>query len=168
MEHKDIARLLKIAGLIALAGVLAVFYIYIPVRVAVEGRVAGIWGWAAGLGALGLPYLPAIGCYFAICARIARNKSFCEENVRSMTGIARLMALSALLWGAAAIVLFVLPEKSCAFAALGGVAGISPALARAFSLLACAAGIAVAMVAKMISLLLGRAAELQSDNDLTI
>lgn len=168
MKHKDIARMLKAAGLIALIGILTVFYIYLPVRTAAGGVHPGAWGCIAALALLGLPYLPAIGNYFSICGRIACDQSFCVENVRSMRRIARLMVVSAALWCIAALVLFILPENSSIYTALGSIAGISHVFAKAVALLAAAAGLAVALVAKMLSLLLNRAAELQTDSDLTI
>ena len=168
MKHKDIARMLKAAGMIALTGILAVFYIYIPVRTAVGGVLPGAWGCIAALALLGLPYLPAIVNYFSICGRIACDRSFCIENVRSMQRIARLMIVSTVLWCIAALILFILPESSSIYAALGSIAGISHVFAKAVPLLAAAAGLAVALVAKMLSLLLNRAAELQADSELTI
>lgn len=168
MKHKDIARMLKAAGMIALIGILAVFYIYIPVRTAVGGVLPGAWACIAAPALLGLPYLPAIVNYFSICGRIACDRSFCIENVRSMQRIARLMIVSAVLWCIAALILFILPESSSIYAALGSIAGISHVFAKAVALLAAAAGLAVALVAKMLSLLLNRAAELQADSDLTI
>lgn len=169
MNHKSIARMLKIAGGVALAGILSIFYLFAPVQAICAAReIEGIWLCMAALMLLGLPYLLSIGCYFSVCGRIACNRSFCAENVHSMRQIARILILSTALWALAAAALILLPKDAAIFGALSIICGATPVFARTIALLAAAASLAVSMVAKMLSLLLGRATDLQADSDLTI
>lgn len=169
MNHKSIACVLKIAGGIALAGILTIFYFYVPVQALLSPKeTAGTGCCTAFLMLLGLPYLFALGYYFAVCGKIAANRSFCRENVRSMRRIAQLMCVSAVGWLCAAVALFAMNNGAEIFNALIAIAGVSPIFIRALSLLVCAASLAVSMVAKMLSVLLNRAADLQADSDLTI
>lgn len=166
MDHKNIARMLKTAGAIALAGILSIFYVYMPVRAEQITCFKGLCIAAPAL--LGLPYLFALVFYFKICARIAADHSFCTENVRSMATIARLMAVSAGLWAVCALALFLMGAGNPVIDCIVRSAGTTIGVLRLFAILAMAAGIAVALVAKMMSLLLNRAEEMQTDIDLTI
>ena len=158
--------MLIIAGGIALAGILSIFYVYMPVRAAQITCFKGLCIAVPAL--LGLPYLFALGCYFKICSRIAADRSFCTENVRSMAMIARLMAVSAGLWAACTLVLFLMDAGNPVVDCIARSAGTTGGVLRLIALLAMAAGIAVSLVAKMMSLLLNRAEEMQTDIDLTI
>lgn len=166
MDHKNIARMLKIAGAIALAGILSIFYVYMPVRAAQITCFKGLCIAVPAL--LGLPYLFALGCYFKICGRIAADRSFCAGNVRSMAVIARLMAVSAGLWAVCALALFLTGAGNPLVDCIARSAGTTGGILRLIAILAAAAGIAVSLVAKMMSLLLNRAEEMQADIDLTI
>lgn len=161
MEHRRIALLLKLAGAVAAAGILFVFYVYPHLGL---GHGSGLPRAPQVLfaAAMGLPYLAALFSYFRICTEIARNRSFCRDNARRMKRVARLLTLAALLW--LAVLPVILLASGPSFAALMSARPYLLIIAA----LASMASFAVALVAMMLSLLLGRAAALQEDSDLTI
>lgn len=169
MNHKNIAGVLKIAGWIALAGILTIFYCFVPVQAVrtAEGCDGIVWS-AVLMMLLGLPYLIGIGYYFAVCGKIAMNRSFSRENVRYMHRIALVMCISACMWLIAVILLFVCGEGCGILNAFCIVTGTSPIFVRIIALLAAGASLAVSMVARMLSMLLTRAEALQTESDLTI
>ena len=159
MEHGKIARMLKLAGWLAVLGIVFVFYLSTPMRIRLENaRQALPWMLMLLKAIAGIPYLLALKVYFEICTRIGGNRSFCRENVAGMAKIAKLMAVAGLVW---------------IVAAAGHGSGLLTAdfampVIMSMDILAMMASFAVAMVAKMMEYLLGRAAGLQEDSDLTI
>lgn len=159
MEHGKIARMLKLAGWLAVLGIVFVFYISTPVWIIAGSLGEGLpWMIMLGKAIAGIPYLFALKVYFEICTRIGENRSFCRENVTGMAKIARLMAIAGLVWIAAMV-----GHGSGMLAA-----DFEPLVILSMDILAMLASFAVAMVAKMMEYLLGRAAGLQEESDLTI
>ena len=160
MEHRRIARLLQIAGGIALLGLLFAFFIWKAPVVGEEENSAAP-GWLALMykAVAALPYLLALFHYFSICENIGRNRSFSIENVNALGRIARC------LWGASA--LWALGLALLAF----GIAPVQTrpvSLARTLLALVMAATLAVSLVAWAMERLLARAVRLQEENELTI
>lgn len=162
MQHQKIANILRLAGSLAVLGILFVFYA-MPVYFLSSFRMLA---WPNKLPLLlppmliALPYLAALGTYFSISGNIGKEKSFCTENVHLLQRIARLFVLDSAMWCC------VLPYYAYFF---------GTALIRAFSFWSCAivllfimADWAVALLAYMLSRLLSRAEELQTENELTI
>lgn len=162
MDHKNISRLLILAGTIATLGILFVFYLSTPLRWAANPSSFGSngfpWLYIAFKAVAGLPYLLALGCYFGVCGRIGKDLSFSRENVQGLTRITWLMLVSALFW---LLTLVALPLLAMETAFPGYVLICASALAMMASL-------AVALVAKMLAHLVNRAVALQEDSDLTI
>ena len=165
MDQKRLAKLLMLAGWMAVAGVVFLFYIMAIFLLPSRTSTAGMLLAAAQMG-MGVPYLIALGHYFHICANIGNDRSFCPDNARRMDAIARLLFLASALWAAGLILLPL----------LGGISEVSGYITLAFGpmalyvrmALALLATLAVGLVAKMMALLVGRASRLQEENDLTI
>lgn len=158
MDHKKIARLLKLAGGMAVAGIVFVFYLSTPLRISLNPSPEHPLMLMGCKAATGIPYLLALRLYFKICGNIGRNNSFSNENVRCLNGIAKILSISALLWlialAANCLKLFSgdLPEK----------------ILLTIYILAMLASLALALAAKMLAYLVNRAVDLQQDSDLTI
>lgn len=158
MDHKKIARLLKLAGGMAVAGIVFVFYLSTPLKISLNPSPEHPLMLMGCKAAAGIPYLLALRLYFKICGNIGRNKSFSTENVRCLNGIAKILSISALLWlialAAHCLKLFSgdLPEK----------------ILLTIYILAMLASLALALAAKMLAYLVNRAVDLQQDSDLTI
>ena len=159
MSHKTLSRLLIIAGIIACIGGCAVFFLYAP-AMAHECSVMYpelshfalpllLYIWV-----IALMYGAAVFRYMRISLRLGRNRAFCAENANDLMGIAVLLAIAGALW----FLLIFLP----------GEFGLDIGPAVLLFLLACMATLAVALVAYVLSLLVRRAAALQTENDLTI
>ena len=158
MEHRKIANLLRLAGGVALLGLLYAFFIWRG-PAGSESSAAPAWLPTLYKSLAALPYLAALFFYFRICKSIARSRSFSRENVRSLGCIARLLLAAVALWALGLLLL--------AF----GVAPIltQPApLACTLLVLAAAATIAVSLVAWSLERLLAHAVRLQEENELTI
>ena len=167
MNHKNIARLLMLAGALATLGILFVFYLSTPLRILVNPSAFALtgvpWSYMAFKAVAGVPYLLALFCYFGICARIGCDRSFCPENVRDMNRITVLLLASALIWLAA------LADQLAGSHFFVSTDLDFPGYIRAcMVILAMMASLAVALVAKMMAYLVNRAADLQEDSDLTI
>jgi len=158
MEHKNISRLLILAGGIAVLGILFVFYLSTPLRVALNPAAGFPWLYVIFKAIAGLPYLLALASYFGICRRIGNDKSFCPENVRDMNRITLHMLISSLVWLVSIAVLPAIANET-AFPVYVLVCAAA---------LAMMASLAVALVAKMMAHLVNRAVVLQEDSDLTI
>ena len=165
MNQRKLSRVLMLAGGMALAGVIFLFYgmavFYLLSHVSGMGAVISIAQMA-----LGLPYLFALNHYFRICKNIGDDRSFCRENAKRMDAIAKLLFLAAALWVVAAVLVALLGGA-------GELSGYGTAPFGALALyvrmgLALLASLAVGLVAKMMALLVGRATRLQEENDLTI
>lgn len=159
MDHKKISHILKLAGWLAVTGIVFVFYLATPMQfglIAAQGSISRTA--VIGKALAGLPYLLALRIYFAICTRIGENRSFCRENAVGMERIAELLGIAGIIWAAALIL------------HLTGLAApeLEKKLMISMDILAMLASFAVSMVAKMMEHLLSRAAGLQEDSDLTI
>lgn len=167
MEHRNISRLLMLAGCLATLGILFVFYLSTPLRILANpaglGQGAFPWGYVLFKAVCGLPYLLALGCYFGICSRIGMDNSFCAENVTDMNRITILLLISALIWAIA-----LLGQLMGLMDFLTVEAGFAAYILICADLLAMMASLAVALVAKMMAYLVNRAVLLQEDSDLTI
>ena len=92
--------------------------------------------------------------FYGICDRIGKDRSFCPENANAMFSISKLALVSAIL---SLIGLVILTVSNC----------MSPGFLIGF-LLYVFICIAVSVAAAASSHLIRKAAELQSDNDLTV
>lgn len=96
----------------------------------------------------------ALARFFGVCTRIGADRSFCPENVRAMAFISRCLFAVACMFGLW-LLYFVVNNFG------------NPGLAILLLLGTCVCA-GVAVVAKALSLLVARAAELQQENDLTV
>ncbi len=159
MQHKKLSVLLVIAGVLAGIGGAFMFFIWAP-SVGNEMRsdypeLAWLFWPALGvLWCIAILYASSLALYLRISIRIGENRSFCEENVRGLRLIYRLMSVAAILWLACIVV--------CAFANID----IGPFWI--LFLLAAMATSAFALLAYALSALLHHAVHLQEDSDLTV
>lgn len=157
MEHEKLARLLKLAGGIALLGGCLMMFVYAPIR---GSQLKQVYPGAAHLYWPGLILfwvfggllLAALIQYWKICENIGDDRSFCPENA------ARMKTISVLLLAAAALcavptVLFLMYGITAAWAEFA-VFGM--------------ASLAMGMLAYALHRLLKSAADLQAENDLTV
>lgn len=157
MEHEKLARLLKLAGGIALLGGCLMMFVYAPIRgnqlkQVYPGAAHLYWSGLILFWVFGGLLLAALIQYWKICRNIGENRSFCPENA------ARMKTISVLLIAAAALclvptVLFLMYGVTAAWAA--------------FFILALAC-LAMGMLAYALHRLLKNAAALQAENDLTV
>jgi len=159
MSHKTLSRLLLTAGAIACIGGGVVFFLYAPAMSIEYSLMYPELAWLANplllyVWVIALMYMIAVFFYMRISRRLGQNRSFCLENAIDLKRIALFLVIAAGLWFA----LIFLP----------GAAGVDIGPAFLLFLLACMATLAVAMVSYVLSLLIRRAAELQTENDLTI
>ncbi len=159
MKHKKLSVLLIIAGILAGIGGAFVFFIWTP-SVGNEMRetypeLAWLFWPALGvLWCIAILYASSLALYLRISMRIGENRSFCEENVRGLRLICRLMSAAAVIWLACIVV--------CAIADID----IGPSWI--LFLLASMATAAFALLAYALSALLHHAVDLQEDSDLTV
>ena len=103
MEHRKISRLLMLAGSFAVLGGVYLFFVAVP-REGLYYRErypeyaylfipALVFLWA-----IGFVYLAAMAEFFRVCRRIGQDRSFCPENEKSLSRIARLLIGAAILW----------------------------------------------------------------------
>ena len=160
MKHRQISRLLLVAGGIAFVGAAFLLFVYAP---ALAQDCAAMYPELAylqiplliGVWLLGAVYLAALTLYMRISLRIGQNRSFCAENVRGLLVISRLLAV------AAAAEVLVVPGLGLAGIDLGGPTFL-------MMLLLALATAAVALLAYCLSALLRHAVQLQEDSDLTV
>ena len=157
MEHKKLARLLSIAGGIALLGGLLMLFVYAPIRgsqlkLIYPGATFLFWPGLLLFWCIGGLLLAALIQYWKICKNIGENRSFCAENA------ARMKTISVLLFAAAAL---------CAVpTVLFLIYGITAVWAE-FAVFGMAC-LAMGMLAYALHKLLKNAAALQAENDLTV
>ena len=157
MEHRKLARLLGIAGGIALLGSLLMMFVHAPIRgsqlkQAYPGAAHLFWPGLTLFWVFGGLLLAALIQYWKICKNIGENRSFCPENV------ARMKTISVLLISAAAlcvvpVILFLIHGITALWAEFA-VFGM--------------ASLAMGMLAYALHKLLKNAAALQAENDLTV
>lgn len=159
MEQKRIATILKIFTL-GVAGVGALFFLwYLPELVRemalMEPEAAWLrWPGTIGLWMIGLLCYLALWEFWRICTRIGKDNSFCAANARSMKHIGILAFLCGLLMLGGSIFLLCINYLSAAVV-----------LVVFFGL--CAAG-GIGVVCLALSVLIGNAAKLKEENELTI
>lgn len=158
MEHRRLSWYLKLAGVLAAAGGGFLFFVEAPIQAGqcrqAYPELAHLYGLALlYTEIIGLVYVAAMVHYFLICGRIGRDRSFCRENARDLRRIAYLMLGAAALW-------------------LGGigVGALCGALGAWWvaAALAAMASAAMGVLALALGRLLGRAVQLQEENELTI
>ena len=159
MEHRKVSRLLMLAGVIAVLGGGYLFFVDAPMASLRYRELMPEYAYLfipalVFLWVIGLIYLAAMADYFRVCRRIGQDRSFCPENERSLSRIARLLI------GAAAIWLLGIP--------LGLLLGLGIGVWTAVFALAAAASAAMGMLALGLSRLLKRATEMKEENDLTV
>jgi ABC-type phosphate transport system permease subunit len=159
MEHRKVSRLLMLAGVIAVLGGGYLFFVDAPMAALRYRELMPEYAYLfiptlVFLWVIGLIYLAAMADYFRVCRRIGQDRSFCPENDRSLSRIARLLI------GAAAIWLLGIP--------LGLLLGLGIGVWMAVFALAAAASAAMGMLARGLSRLLKRATEMKEENDLTV
>ncbi len=159
MEHRKVSRLLMLAGVIAVLGGGYLFFVDAPMAALRYRELMPEYAYLfipalVFLWVIGLIYLAAMADYFRVCRRIGQDRSFCPENDRSLSRIARLLI------GAAAIWLLGIP--------LGLLLGLGIGVWTAVFALAAAASAAMGMLALGLSRLLKRATEMKEENDLTV
>lgn len=159
MEHRKVSRLLMLAGVIAVLGGGYLFFADAPMAALRYRELMPEYAYLfipalVFLWVIGLIYLAAMADYFRVCRRIGQDRSFCPENDRSLSRIARLLI------GAAAIWLLGIP--------LGLLLGLGIGVWPAVFALAAAASAAMGMLALGLSRLLKRATEMKEENDLTV
>ncbi len=159
MEHRKVSRLLMLAGVIAVLGGGYLFFVDAPMAALRYRELMPEYAYLfipalVFLWVIGLIYLAAMADYFRVCRRIGQDRSFCPENDRSLSRIARLLI------GAAAIWLLGIP--------LGLLLGLGIGVWMAVFALAAAASAAMGMLALGLSRLLKRATEMKEENDLTV
>ena len=159
MEHRKVSRLLILAGVIAVLGGGYLFFVDAPMAALRYRELMPEYAYLfipalVFLWVIGLIYLAAMADYFRVCRRIGQDRSFCPDNEKSLSRIARLLI------GAAAIWLLGIP--------LGLLLGLSFGIWTAAFLLASAASAAMGMLALGLSRLLKRATEMKEENDLTV
>lgn len=159
MEHRKVGRLLMLAGVIAVLGGGYLFFVDAPMAALRYRELMPEYAYLfipalVFLWVIGLIYLAAMADYFRVCRRIGQDRSFCPENDRSLSRIARLLI------GAAAIWLLGIP--------LGLLLGLGIGVWTAVFALAAAASAAMGMLALGLSRLLKRATEMKEENDLTV
>ena len=164
MNQKRIARFLIAAGVLAGIGILAAAGVYAP---ALAGRclkmfledVPGIeglyWVGLIGVWTASLLFLLALMEYLRVSARIGKDRSFCRENVKSLSRIALFLWADGTLW----ILAIFIPG-------LFFNLGVGPAWV--FFLLISMANAALGLLAWALARLLARAVELKEENDLTV
>ena len=156
MNQRKLSGVLMLAGGIAALGLIFLFYIYaIYLLLFWHQRAVN----ALAHMVMGVPYMIAMWHYFRICQNIGGERSFCMENARRLNSIAGLLFLAAGLW-AAALVLVLTGN-------IGPIAGYTVLILVEVAL-ALMATFAVALVAKVMSLMVDHASRLQEENDLTI
>ena len=159
MEHRKVSRLLMLAGVIAVLGGGYLFFVDAPMAALRYRELMPEYAYLfipalVFLWVIGLIYLAAMADYFRVCRLIGQDRSFCPENDRSLSRIARLLI------GAAAIWLLGIP--------LGLLLGLGIGVWTAVFALAAAASAAMGMLALGLSRLLKRATEMKEENDLTV
>ncbi len=159
MNYRKLSALLLTAGVLALIGSIAVFFVYAPlagqsIRAEAPQYAHLFWPALTYLWLIACVYMAALGEYMRISLRIGRGQSFCRENVHAMRRISRFLLAAALLWplGLAAAALFSV-DVGPSWIAL---------------LLVSMASIALSLVAHVLSILLRHTVQLQEDSDLTI
>ena len=163
MNQKKLSRYLILAGILALAGVLFLFW-GLSLFTMLTHRARPLIPILQM--AMGVPYLLALRQYFLICRNIGDDRSFCTQNAQSMNRIARDLFLASALWGAWILIgaiLSITPEDTGLVTHAFGGAALYVRMG-----LALVASLAVGLVARVMALLLARACRLQEENDLTI
>ena len=160
MEHRRVSYWLMGAGALATAAIALVFFLFAPVtalsyRDAYPALAHLFWPGLAFVWCIGLLYGAAMIEYFRVCRRVGQDRSFCMENAVGLARIALLLAAAGGLWLAGM-----------------GLALLQPGIHFApwclWLLLACAASLAMAVLAWGLGRLLRRAVEIKEDNDLTV
>ena len=160
MEQKKVSRCLIMAGALAALCGGFLFFVYAPIA---AGQCREMYPELAHLylpgllavEAIGLTYAGAMAEYFRIVVRIGQDRSFCRENARGLSRIARFMAAAGFLWA----LLLILPPL---------IWQVQYGAALFAMLLAAAASFAMGVLAWGLGKLLARAVALKEENDLTV
>ena len=156
MKRLGLVRALK-GALVFMAVMTAVCYLEIfPDRIMMAGKMYGMeWMVAPGIAAVSLSAIPiiiALVLFWMICTEVGRDNSFCRKNARYLSGI-----------GFCALV-------DTGYCAVGTVTleALAGSPVWLLGLGVCVVGLAIALAAFLLSHLVLKAAELKSENDLTI
>jgi len=156
MKRLGLVRALK-GALVFMAVMTAVCYLEIfPDRIMMAGKMYGMeWMVVPGIAAVSLSAIPiiiALVLFWMICTEVGRDNSFCRKNARYLSGI-----------GFCALV-------DTGYCAVGTVTleALAGSPVWLLGLGVCVVGLAIALAAFLLSHLVLKAAELKSENDLTI
>lgn len=167
MNQKRLSRYLILAGALALAGIVFLFFgMGLFVLLSRERASAQETLLALIRMGMGIPYLLALRQYFFICVEIGNDRSFSVENARRMKRIGRVLLLAAALWAilmAVGAICSIVPGDTGFLTHPLGGAALYVRMG-----LALLASLAVGLVARVMALLVARACRLQEENDLTI
>ncbi|MBO4378581.1 MAG: DUF2975 domain-containing protein [Clostridia bacterium] len=159
MNHKKLSILLVLAGILAGIGGVFLFFIWAPavgndMRTSYPEMAWLFWPALGVLWCIAILYASSLALYLRISIRIGENRSFCDENVRGLRMICRLMSAAAVIWLACIVVCM--------------LANIDIGPTWLLFLLAAMATAAFALLAYALSALLHHAVQLQEDSDLTV
>ncbi|MBR0218883.1 MAG: DUF2975 domain-containing protein, partial [Clostridia bacterium] len=103
MEHRKVSRLLILAGVIAVLGGGYLFFVDAPMAALRYRELMPEYAYLfipalVFLWVIGLIYLAAMADYFRVCRRIGQDRSFCPDNEKSLSRIARLLIGAAAIW----------------------------------------------------------------------
>lgn len=157
MSQKSLANLLKAAVIVA--GILGIilYCIVFPLEGSSLAEKAGngcFWPWMIFLWISAVPCYVVLAKFWRICVSIGQDHSFCHENAERLKDIS-LLVLGDTIYFFVGNVIFLLLNLS------------HPSIFLA-SLVVEFVGFAVCIAAAALSRLVGRAADMQDENDLTI
>lgn len=158
MNQASIAHILKAATLVAAIVLALVFFWYLPllgyqISVGLERQALFLPGLILLEGVALLIYL-ALWQFWKVCRRIGKSNSFCRENARSFLLISRYALAGTLLVALAAV-------------AAGRLGLLNGAWLIALGLTICV-GLGVLVLSWCLAHLIGNAAELKEQADLTV
>lgn len=159
MKRLGLVRTLK-GTIIFLAAMVAFFYIVVfpdKIQVLGEQEVNGGLAWLVtpGIAAVSISAIPiaiALVLFWQICTEIGRDNSFCHKNAGRLTGIGFCALIDTGYCAVGTVTLEIL---------VGSPIWV-------LGLMVCTVGLAIALAAFLLSHLVLKAADLKSENDLTI
>ena len=164
MNQKRISRFLIVAGVLAGIGILAAAGVYAPVmagecrdlyREDIPGIEGLYWVGLIGVWTASLLFLLALMEYLRVSARIGKDRSFCRENVKSLSRIALFLWADGALW-----ILAIFAPGLLFRVDIGPICVVF--------LLISMANAALGLLSWALGRLLARAVELKEENDLTV
>lgn len=159
MKAKTLSKWMKMGiVLIAICGL----FIYLLVIPGLAGEMIDhypeftgwFWPWLGFIWITGIPCYTALGLGWRIARRISHDQSFTRENAKDLKKVSYLALIDSLFFFIGNIVLLLM--------------GMNPLGMVLCSLMIVFAGIAVTLMSAVLSDLIGRAAALQEQSDLTI